>query len=239
MNASTTRTLVLWDVDGTLLEGETADIWQDTLFEVGGPEVVVGALRSWSGKTDLLIAREALTGAGLAGDRFDTALTAFAPAYTRRYAEIQAIMHQRFTVLPGVVEVLAALRERGVAQTLLTGNLEPVAALKMTALGLAPYLDLELGGYGSDHEDRACLVGIARAKAERGLRVGDVVVVGDTPLDIACARAGGARMVSVATGAFTVDELREHSPDLLLPNLRDTEGVCAAILGASDALGAS
>ena len=96
-------------------------------------------------------------------------------------------------------------------------------------------MDLEIGGYGSDHGTRSELVGIARGKA-RALRGVDVpasqtVLVGDTPLDIEAAHSAGARAVAVATGPYRLDELEQASPDAALEDLRDTEALLAALDG--------
>lgn len=115
---------------------------------------------------------------------------------------------------------------------MLTGNLQPVAALKLRALKLEGYFDLTLGAYGSDHFDRTRLVPIAEQKANARYpsSVGPVVVIGDTPRDIACGRAGGARTVAVATGNYGVAELALHAPDALLTDLSDTPTALRAIL---------
>jgi phosphoglycolate phosphatase len=122
-----------------------------------------------------------------------------------------------------------------VVQSVLTGNLAPVARLKLELTGLLHHFDLEVGAYGSDHHHRHELVPIAVARAERryGRRFAgaEVVVVGDTPNDIACARAAGARAVAVATGPFTLADLAAHAPDAALPSLADPDAAVLAILG--------
>jgi phosphoglycolate phosphatase-like HAD superfamily hydrolase len=116
----------------------------------------------------------------------------------------------------------------------LTGNLLPVARFKLDLVDLARYFDFEVGAFGSDHHIRANLVPIAAERAAR--RYGrpfagrDVVVIGDTPNDIDCGRAAGARTIAVATGPFSVADLRAHGADVALDSLADTEAVVAAIL---------
>ena len=92
-----------------------------------------------------------------------------------------------------------------------------------------------LGAYGSDHRDRTCLVPIVRQRLRtqlgQALAEADLVVVGDTPRDIACARAGGARVVAVATGDFSRAELEAHDPDVVFDDLRDTDAVVASLIG--------
>jgi phosphoglycolate phosphatase-like HAD superfamily hydrolase len=121
-----------------------------------------------------------------------------------------------------------------VVQSLLTGNLQPNALLKLASFELDSYLDFEVGGFGSDHHHRPSLVEVARTKAERKYGTGfpgtDTVLVGDTPLDVAAGRAGGARVVAVATGPYRADELRATGADAVLADLRDTAATLAAIL---------
>jgi phosphoglycolate phosphatase-like HAD superfamily hydrolase len=110
-------------------------------------------------------------------------------------------------VAPGMPAVLDALVTRdGVRLGLLTGNLEPVARLKLGRAGLEHYFEPWVGGFGSDHEDRTELPAIARKRAG-GYPRADTVIIGDTPRDIACARADGLRCIAVATGPFAASEL--------------------------------
>ena len=121
-----------------------------------------------------------------------------------------------------------------VVQSVLTGNVRPMAEMKLGALGLDGHLDLEAGAYGESHEIRSELVHLARGNAAR--RYGTdfagtaTVLVGDTPLDVAAARATGARVVAVATGGTSAAKLAESGADAVLPDLTDTPAVLAAIL---------
>ena len=122
---------------------------------------------------------------------------------------------------------------------MLTGNIRPLAEVKLGALGLAGQLDLDAGAYGDAHEDRAELVLLARRAAAAAYREdfsGDAtVVVGDTPFDVQAALASRARAVAVATGGSTAAELAAARPHALLPDLSDTERVLAAIFGPAAA----
>ena len=147
-----------------------------------------------------------------------------------------AVIRERGRALPGARETLDALgRADGVVQSLLTGNLQPNALLKLASFDLDGYLDFEVGGFGSDHHHRPSLVEVARAKAERKYGAAfdgaATVLVGDTPLDVAAGRAGGARVVAVATGPYGVNELQATGADAVLPDLRDTGAALATILG--------
>ena len=131
-------------------------------------------------------------------------------------------------------EALAAIAARDdLAQSLLTGNLQPNALVKLAAFGLDRWLDFELGAYGSDpHEGRSDLVAIARERAEAKLgQPVEPVLVGDTPLDVQAARDAGARAVAVMTGFADEEALRASEPDALLRDLSDTERALAAITG--------
>jgi phosphoglycolate phosphatase len=120
-------------------------------------------------------------------------------------------------------------------QSVLTGNMRRLAEAKLGALGLTAVLDLAVGAYGDDHETRADLVPVARGCAARvyGGEFGGTatVLIGDTPLDVEAAVTAGARAVGVATGQFGAAELAAAGADAVLPDLTDTAGVLAAILG--------
>jgi phosphoglycolate phosphatase-like HAD superfamily hydrolase len=137
---------------------------------------------------------------------------------------------------PGVAEVLEALHARNdVVQSLLTGNIEVNAAVKVKAFGLERWLDFEVGAYGSDpHERRSDLVAVARqrAAAKYGEPTG-AVVVGDTPLDVRAAKEAGARAVAVAGGFADHEALRASGPDAFLEDLVDTDAAVAAITGST------
>ena len=141
---------------------------------------------------------------------------------------------ERGRSLPGVARVLEPLAaDPGILQTVLTGNLVANARVKLTAFGLEQWLDLEVGAYGSDHADRTRLVPIAleRAATMRGATFGpdQVWVVGDSPGDLACARAAGVRCLLVATGRPGLAELAALEPDELLDDLADTGRVLALL----------
>ncbi len=112
----------------------------------------------------------------------------------------------------------------------------PIAEVKLGALGLITYLDLDVGAYGDEHEVRAELVKVARQNAARAYArefPGEMtVLVGDTPLDVEAARATGARAVGVATGATSAGDLTAAGAHAVLPDLTETTAVVAAILGA-------
>jgi len=226
--------LVLWDVDGTLIhtDGIGAAVFDRAL------EHVVGHVPTYrlhlSGKTDPQIAREYLE--LLAVEDLDGDVVRVIEAIETEVAAAAALLSERGCAQPGVPEVLARLStEVGVHQTLLTGNTAANAAVKVTAFGLDQWLDLEIGAYGSDHADRRELVPIAleRARRLRDLDVdaADAWVVGDTANDLACARAGGARCLLVATGRSSLEELKSLEPDAVLADLSDVGLVTRILAG--------
>ena len=226
------RTLVLWDIDGTLLKGShvATAAFNHALREVY--ELQTDPVRiEYGGKTDSQIALEVLglheIAEAAALDRLERFHARYVALVQDAYDELCASVR----VLPGVHQVIDALHAAGAIQSLLTGNLKPTAELKLRAAGLYDKLDLNAGAFGSDHRNRDELVPVARAKAAaRYGRPDQVVVVGDTPRDIACGKAGGARTVAVASGNWSAEELRQHSPDAILADLSNVEAAVAAIL---------
>jgi phosphoglycolate phosphatase-like HAD superfamily hydrolase len=196
------RRLVLWDIDGTLVQaGDVGrDIFTEAFQAVLGraPDQVAARMLAMAGRTDPEIALEFLAAHEIAeGERH---LPAFSDALVTALAAKAAVIRERGRALPGARETLAALgRADGVVQSLLTGNVQPNALLKLASFELDGYLDLEVGGFGSDHRHRPSLVEVARTKAERKYGTAfagtATVLVGDTPLDVAAGRAGGARVV--------------------------------------------
>jgi phosphoglycolate phosphatase-like HAD superfamily hydrolase len=230
--------LVLWDIDGTLVQaGEVGrDIFTEAFQAVLGrdPDEVTAKALVMAGRTDPEIALEFLAAHEIAEGAEH--LPAFSDALVTALAAKAAVIRERGRALPGARATLTALgRADGVVQSLLTGNLQPNALLKLASFDLDGYLDFEVGGFGSDHHHRPSLVEVARTKAER--KYGSAfagqatVLVGDTPLDVAAGRAGGARVVAVATGPFRADELAATGADAVLEDLADVEAAVAAIVG--------
>jgi phosphoglycolate phosphatase len=227
---------VLWDVDGTLLNagGVGGDLYSVVFLQLFGRPLETTA--PMAGRTDRAIILETLTLAGVPEPRrhvdpFVAGLAAQAPT-------VRTLVAARGRALPGAAAALAALASGRVHQSVLTGNVRAVAEAKLAALGLRDPLDLCIGAYGDDNEDRAELVHVARRRAaaahERSGVAGfggrGTVVIGDTPLDIAAALAAGARAVGVATGPFSVAELCAAGADVVLPDLADTRLVMDALL---------
>jgi phosphoglycolate phosphatase len=236
--------VVLWDIDGTLVRSNGGRVAVSAFLRAlrlsCGPEHDLPYPSESAGKTDPQIALEMLAAASIGEPRTARILDSFGPTYLRELEQQREALIADLRVLPGVAAVLEQLDRRGVVQSLLTGNLQPVARLKLACAGLDRHLEFDLGAYGSDHADRTCLVPIVRARLrQRFGHASDeraIVVVGDTPRDIACARAGGARAIAVATGTFTREQLAEHRPDVVLDDLSDTRAVVQALLQYSTSL---
>lgn len=229
-----TRRLILWDVDGTLLstDGIAAAAMREAMRQVIGPAAPMERT-AYAGKTDWQIIRESFP--SLPPETIRERLHQFVSVYTTLLEARREDLLARSQALPGVVTALKALAPAGF-QAPLTGNVAAVARLKLACVGLISFLDLEAGAYGDDHYHRPALVPIAAARA--AARYGyafqgpQIVVIGDTPHDIACGKANGARTVAVATGPYSLEELLAHEPDAALPNLTDVGAVVRAVIGA-------
>lgn len=231
------RLLVLWDIDYTLVNarGVGSELYTRVFTSrYGRPLPQPGSM---AGRTDRAIAREVLALAGL--DELDQELQLFQAALNDTAPAFAARARQVVTALPGASTALAGLAAvapgQGPVQSLLTGNIRPMAEIKLAAAGLTRHLDLEVGSYGDQHEIRAELVAPARAAAAAayGQDFGGTatVLIGDTPLDVAAALATGARAVGVATGHFSTADLAAAGAHAVLPDLTGTAAVVSAILG--------
>jgi phosphoglycolate phosphatase len=238
--------LVLFDIDGTLLGAASEahrDAMHEALLDVHGVDVRGRAdPLSAAGRTDPEIMRVILLGAGLSAQRIDERADQVREACCRAYARLcpHDLSHK---VLPGVRELLDwLLTQEEVTLGLLTGNYEPVARLKLTRAGLGRHFPSGQGAFGSDAEDRAALPPIARRRAGwlgTPKPRGQTIVIGDTPRDIACARADGVRCLAVASGPFTVEQLNQadavaQDAHRLRPALEDLLRKGAATGGAGD-----
>jgi phosphoglycolate phosphatase len=230
------RRLILWDIDGTLVRAGPASLaaFDEAVRAVVGRDPGAHGV-TFSGKTDPQIALEILAAMAISDSEAAEHLPGVLDALEVALHEAVDTIRQSGRVLPGVEEVLRRLAgDPSVLQTVLSGNIEPNARLKLAAFGLDGWFDFESGGYGSDHQDRERLVPIVLDKVagRHGFRPGpsNVWVVGDTPLDLACARAGGALCLLVATGWTPLADLQVAGADAVLPDLSDTDGVVRILL---------
>lgn len=224
--------LFLFDVDGTLVtaRGAGRKAIGRAMLEVYG---TVGPVETYDlrGRTDPRIVIDLMQAAGLPDDVIRARLPACFDLYVR---ELQALVADgaAVTVMPGVVDLVHRLAVRDDAVVgLLTGNIEPGARVKLEPTGLWPYF--KVGAFGSDDIDRRRLPAIAcgRARAVTGheFPFERVMIIGDTPLDVDCARACGARAVAVATGFHSGPELVACAPDVFFEDFSDVERVVRAL----------
>ena len=220
--------LVLFDIDGTLvLTGGAGLRAMNRACEeiVGHPDALEGI--PVSGRTDWIILQDTLA---RLGRELDSAL--FEQLRDRYVACLREEIHRPGKgfngALPGVADLLAALHPREeVFLGLLTGNFEEGARIKLERYDLWRYF--RCGAFGDDSPDRNALVPVAVDRAAAcgvsSLSASDVIVIGDTPHDVACAQAAGAIAVGVATGGFTAGELRACGAAIVFDTLQDTARV--------------
>ena len=223
--------IILFDIDGTLVSGGPAksafvDAMSGTYGTAGDFENV-----SFAGKTDPQIVRELLINSGMSRDEVASGLEELFDRYLA-YLEVR-LPKNPVTVLPGVRELLDELsRYDDVGLGLLTGNVAEGARLKLSSGDLWEWFDF--GSYGSDHENRDELPAIAVSRAcdlwGEIVTTDQAIVVGDTPRDVQCGQVGGTKTMAVATGSFTVEELRACSPDYVLEDFSSTAVVIDLLL---------
>lgn len=222
-SSASAPTAVLWDIDGTLLSsgGVSARAFLDAVKHVAGrrPE---GRGLDLGGRIDPEIAAVLLRSIDA-----DEQLVPEVLARLRESADSWADeLRENVLALPGVVDVLARLESAGVRQTVVTGNIEAVAMLKLHAAQLIPPIDPTLGGYGDSGTTR---VEVASSALDRLSLAGwprfldTCWIVGDTPRDLQCARALGIRCALVATGRHSLGSMANLGADLLLPSLADAD----------------
>jgi phosphoglycolate phosphatase-like HAD superfamily hydrolase len=224
--------VILFDIDGTLILSGGAGMraLNRACEEITGLSDAFADV-AVAGRTDRIIIHDAMRRAGR--DLDGHLLSALRSRYLQLLQEeIQLRGRGVKAILPGVRELLDVLAAReDVFLGLVTGNFEEGARIKLEYFDLWRYF--RCGAYGDDAADRNELVPVAWRRAlECGVNAADgdnTFVVGDTPHDIACARAAGARPIAVATGGFTADQLREAGAAEVLPDLSDTRAFLALV----------
>ena len=226
--------LVLWDVDQTLIEvgGATRAAYAAAFATaVGRP---LDQPWQFNGRTELAAVAHVLAAHGV--EPTPEITDAFIALIVEELHDRAAQIRRQGRLLPGALDALRAVAEQpGVHQSVLTGNLYPLAVLKLSIFEIAGYLDLRIGAFGGDDVDRLALPPHAWERAARHLGHAfggaDTVIVGDTVLDVATGRNAGAQVVAVATGPATGAELAAAGADVVFDDLRDTAAVLAAITG--------
>lgn len=233
--------LLLFDIDGTLLLKASAEhkaALEEAICTVHHIAIPAGRVET-AGRTDAAIVRSILTLAGVDAKRVDDRMgelrAVSCEAYARRCPE-----DLRATVSPGMHEVLDALDDAGHVLSLVTGNFEAIARLKLRRAGIGDWFAAGQGGFGSDHEDRAALPAVARRRAGRRCSPaegpcprGETIVIGDTPLDVACAHADGVRCVAITTGPFGAADLA--GADVIVDTPRELAAAVAALAAEAEA----
>ncbi|MBK8985979.1 MAG: HAD hydrolase-like protein [Chloroflexi bacterium] len=228
------KRLILFDIDGTLIRSNGAGRAAMTyaLEQVCGTAGPIENYRM-DGKTDARIITDLLQAAGFSAADIQSKLPMIYDVMTAQARE--TFPDKGIQPCLGVPELLAALNQRDdMVLGLLTGNIVSTAPLKLSAAGLETN-QFRIGAYGSDHMDRNQLPEIAMQRASgltgEGFTGESTIIVGDTPADILCARAGKATAVAVASGWHAAATLAQYKPDYLLENLNDTATVVAILAG--------
>ncbi len=255
--------LVLWDVDYTLVnaDGLGTRLYEIVFRHMFGRELPAVAPKA--GRTDRAIILDTLALAGVADPHAQ--VDGFLAALARQVAAVDGTMSGHVRAMAGASAAIAALaaspaltsslaftsspesapsarlapsaQPPEIRQSVLTGNIRPLAALKLAVAGLGDHLDLDVGAYGDAHEVRAELVPLARLAASQVYRTDfgglSTTLVGDTPLDVEAALVNGARAVGVATGGYSEAELAAAGAHVVLPDLTDPALVLAAVTGRS------
>lgn len=219
--------LILFDIDGTILlddaHAHERAMVQATrsVYQVQLPDDAVERVEPW-GKTDLQIVRDVLRLAGVNNDETDRRRSVWIDAAGCAFVAEAAALTASWRVRPGLAEALARLSSLGMRATVVTGNLRVIATVKVGRMGLAESLDIEIGAYADDAEDRVQLAPIARERAgSPGFPWprARTVVVGDTPRDIAGARADGVRSVVFSSARYPAAAL--IGADIVITQVRE------------------
>jgi phosphoglycolate phosphatase len=213
---------VLFDIDGTLLftGGAGAVAWQRAFRELHGVDANIDE-HTHAGMTDPEIAaivfREVIGREGSAAER-SKAIAGYLSHLQQAVEESKG-----YRVMPGIEELLPRLAKSGILLGLVTGNIEAAAHIKLARGGLNRFF--AFGGYGSDSSDRTELT---KKAIERGgqvtgkpLGAAATIAIGDTPRDVVAGHGAGLRVVGVATGNYTVEDLRQADADWAIPDVTD------------------
>jgi phosphoglycolate phosphatase len=228
------NTFILWDVDHTLIEngGVSKDTYASAFELLTGrtPSVCPAT----DGRTDFEIMYELLLANSVNVEKY-VAIAQFEGALAEAMERNVSHLRQRGYILPGVVEALTALSAApSIVQSVLTGNVASNARAKLSAFDLDRWVDLEVGGFGSDDTIRSNLVDAARRKVAKKYGVtfdrSSTILIGDTLLDVKAAHDGGARIIAVATGVYSVSQLIEAGADVTLDDLADLDRFMDALV---------
>ena len=227
------KRLILFDIDGTLMDADGAGraALRGAMLEVYGRTGPIDGF-NFQGKTDPAIVRELLRADGFTDARVDERLSDLWEKYCAGLDRELGARRARLQAYPGVRALLAhAQSDSRFTPALVTGNVEGGAWRKLRACRLDAVFSF--GAFGSDSEDRNDLPALAIQRAAKSTGIefdaDEVIVIGDTPADIRCARTAGVRALAVATGGFSGEQLAGHEPDYLFKELSDLDEVITAI----------
>jgi phosphoglycolate phosphatase-like HAD superfamily hydrolase len=218
--------LILFDIDGTLLttDGAGRAALRTAATDVFAIEEDLEGI-AISGNTDVAIVHEILNKHGIPYSEIN--VNRFLGAYLAHLK--QRLVQQPSGILPGVLKLLDACTRQNCVVGLLTGNLRRGAQMKLATHRL--WERFSVGAFADDNRDRNRLGPIAKERAEEELKVSikELFVIGDTPRDVACAKAADAKIIAVATGRYSTESLAAHQPDFLFEDLGETKDVLTAL----------
>ncbi|KOG29533.1 phosphoglycolate phosphatase [Streptomyces viridochromogenes] len=229
------RSLVLWDIDRTLLYVGEIDrqVYRETFAEIVGRPAERLPARG-TGVTMPLAIRSLLLDNGVPASDVPRLLPRMVELLPQRLAAHQEDLREQGVLMPGAVSALkAVLEQTHFVPAVVTGNLKPNALLKLEAFGLDAFLDTEIGGYSSDDEHRPALVAVAQKRAQAKLggafTRSNTVIIGDSLEDVRTGVEGGASVIGIASGKTTARELASAGADAVLDSLEDVSRLLGKI----------
>jgi phosphoglycolate phosphatase len=230
------KKLILFDIDGTILSFKkpiSKIIFRKVLLELFDIKISIKAMPSFAGKTDIQILKEISISIGYDFNNIKSNLNNIWDEMTKHF--IKFCTKENIVVFPGIIKIIEELnKNKNIHLGLLTGNYMQNAYLKLDVVNLSQYF--HFGAFGSDSDDRNQLPGIAIERANNHLNTEtfnctNTVIIGDSPLDIECAKRNKIRNVIVATGNFSIEELSKCNPDCLFNDFSNHHVSLNAIIG--------
>jgi phosphoglycolate phosphatase-like HAD superfamily hydrolase len=220
--------LVLWNIDLTLVDVAKVSrpAFAEAFRTVTGRPLVKLPQMAGRSEPEIFFEALALNGVNLREADSERLLAPFGAEYATALAGKRDLLASEGRLLAGAREAMAAVATvDGVVASVLTGSSKPNAVLKLRVFGLDRYVDLNIGGFGSEAYPRGTLLRVARQRAEEkyggSLPDGATIYIADSPRDVEAARVGGATSVAVASGRSTTNELRDAGADHVLADLTD------------------
>ena len=222
--------LAFFDIDNTLIQSSQGHVKAllHSIAEVYGLEASIEVINH-HGMTDQEIITRISEVYGIDRGAIKSGLKDCMESMSRRYAEI--VKSEKIVIMPGVRDLIPRLAQNGINLGLVTGNLEEIARYKLKKIGIDHFF--KIGGFGSDHINRADLVKIAIQRAEDRFNCDcqrQVFHFGDAPQDMTAGRAAGVVPVGVATGIFTSEQLAAAGAEIVFPDLKNADDILQMIL---------